>query len=59
MPPNRIIIISDDNELQYHSATKTHYTYQYIKSQTKKNQFIAWTETEISKLIANNIIKEI
>lgn len=52
-------VLSDGNELKYHSTTKTHTVYQYTKSETKKDQLIKWTSEEISKLIANNIIKEI
>ena len=36
MLPNHIKIISDDNELKFHSKTKTHNIYEYIKSETKK-----------------------
>gem|GEM_PF-7090082 len=56
---NKLKVISDNNELQYHSSTKTQNVYVYTKSQTKKDQLIAFTKEELDKLISNNIIAQI
>lgn len=55
----KIMIVSDKNELEYCNKIKDHFIYRYTLSATKKNNLIGWTQTELDKLIANNIIKEI
>lgn len=55
----KIMVISDQNELKYHSSTKTNITYEYTKSKTKLGELIEWPWEQLDKLIANNIIKEI
>lgn len=57
--PLKIKFNSDQNELEYQNKVKDHYVYKYTKSKTKKDNLLGLTETEISKLIANHIIKGI
>lgn len=57
MPPNKILICSDKNELEYCNKIKDHFIFRYTLSKTKLNNLIGWTQIELDKLIANNIIK--
>lgn len=52
-------VLSDGNELKYHSNTNTTITYEYTKSKTKLGKLIEWSWEQLDKLIYNNIIKEI
>lgn len=57
--PLKIKVNSDDNELEFQNIVLKSNVYKYTKSVTKLNSLIAWTDEELTKLIANNIIKEI
>lgn len=65
-PPNKILIVSDDNELELKDIGKSVskggdrlFVYVYTKSNTKLNTKFRLTESELIKYIENRIFKEI
>jgi hypothetical protein len=66
MPPKKIKVVSDGNELEYQTTIsplpssknkQIFITYKYTKSDTKMGKLIGWTEQEFDILIKNGIIK--
>lgn len=62
-PPNKILCVSDNNELVYDGIVPikgkpSMYIYKYVKSVTKKGMF-AMTENELRNYLKNNIFMAI
>jgi len=56
--PNKIKIIADDNELIYVDSKKGIHRYQYLKSKTKKGEYLELSENDLIKLLNNNTPNE-
>ena len=54
MIPTKIIIQSDKNELKFVGEKKGIFTYEYVKSKTKKGMLLELNEQDLLKLISTN-----
>lgn len=61
-PPLKILITTDDNQIQFMNIRminkETHYVYKFVKSETKVNKEVVFTEAELSKQL-NSFFKVI
>lgn len=62
MIPNKIIVPSDGNELEYRMKLRDKgediFIYEYVKSITKKGMRLRITETQLEKELKNGTFKE-
>jgi hypothetical protein len=65
MPPKKIKVVSDGNELEYQNtitplkSKQSFLTYKYTKSESKMDRLIGWTEQEFNIIFNNKTIIEI
>ncbi len=54
LPPNKIQILSDGNELVFKGVKGEFFIYEYTKSITKRGELLKLNEKELIKIINNN-----
>jgi hypothetical protein len=62
MPPEKLLILSDSNELEYVQPIKGKeiiYEYKFTKSETKKGMLMTISEEQLNKNLKREIFKSI